>query len=155
MATLTETCLAEPLALDIVWTDGAVTALHLAWAKDRHAAVSTEAGRAMQAALARYVAGQAPQWPELPYAWDKVSAFAQRVLDELHRVPLGQKRTYGQLAAAAGSPGAARAVGRVMAGNPFPLVYPCHRIIGADGTLTGFGPGLEMKQYLLEREGAL
>lgn len=155
MTTLTETCLAAPLALDIVWKDGAVTTLRLAWAKDRQAAVSTEAGRAMQAALSRYVAGETPDWPELPYDWGKISPFARRVLDALFRIPLGDKRSYGQLAAAVGAPKAARAVGRVMAGNPFPLVYPCHRIIGADGSLTGFGPGLEMKEYLLEREGAL
>ncbi len=60
---------------------------------------------------------------------------------------------YGWLAARAGAPRSARAVGRVMAGNRFPLLYPCHRVIGADGKLVGFGPGLPMKTYLLEREG--
>jgi methylated-DNA-[protein]-cysteine S-methyltransferase len=155
MTSLTETCLAEPLALDIVWENGAVTALVLAWAKDRQPALSTETGHAVQAALARYVAGQDPDWPELPFRWENLSPFTRQVLEELSRVPLGQKRTYGQLAAAIGAPKAARAVGRVMASNPFPLLFPCHRVVGADGTLTGFGPGLDMKQYLLTREGAL
>ncbi|MBF0512986.1 MAG: MGMT family protein, partial [Desulfovibrionaceae bacterium] len=58
-------------------------------------------------------------------------------------------------AARAGRPGAARAVGRVMAANPFPLVLPCHRVVGAGMKLTGFGPGLPMKKMLLELEGVL
>ena len=98
----------------------------------------------MQAALARYVAGQTPDWPELPLCWDGMSDFSRRVLSALDRVPRGQKVTYGWLAAQVGSPKSARAVGRVMAGNRFPLLYPCHRVVGADGSLTGFGPGLPM-----------
>ena len=61
--------------------------------------------------------------------------------------------TYGGLAAAVGVPGGARAVGNVMAGNPFPLVIPCHRVIRSDGSLGGFGGGLPMKRALLEMEG--
>jgi len=153
-ASLTETCVAAPLALDIVWKDGQVAALHLTWAEGRQATLTTEAGRAMQAALALYVAGQAPDWPELPLCWDGMSDFSRRVLSALDRVPRGQKVTYGWLAAQVGSPKSARAVGRVMAGNRFPLLYPCHRVVGADGSLTGFGPGLPMKTYLLDLEGA-
>jgi len=149
----TETCVAAPLALDIVWEDGAVTALHLAWAGEKTPALATEAGRAMQTALGRYVAGEDPQWPKLPFRFDGLSPFARAVLDALARVPFGHTVSYGWLAARVGRPKAARAVGRVMAGNPFPLVYPCHRVIGANGALTGFGPGIEMKRYLLEREG--
>lgn len=154
IATSTETCLAAPLALSIDWRDGRVTALRLAWAEGRQASLATDAGRAVQAALARYVAGQAPDWPELPLCLDGLSPFARRVLEALSQVPSGQKVTYGWLAARVGAPRAARAVGRVMAGNRFPLLYPCHRVVGADGSLTGFGPGLPMKTYLLEREGA-
>jgi len=152
-ASLTETCVAAPLALDIVWKDGQVAALHLTWAEGRQATLTTEAGRAMQAALALYVAGQTPDWPELPLCWDGMSDFSRRVLSALDRVPRGQKVTYGWLAAQVGSPKSARAVGRVMAGNRFPLLYPCHRVVGADGSLTGFGPGLPMKTYLLDLEG--
>lgn len=151
---LTETCVAAPLALDIVWTDGQVAALHLTWAEGRQATLTTEAGRAMQAALALYVAGQTPDWPELPLCWGKVPDFSRRVLETLRQVPRGQKVTYGWLAARSGNPKAARAIGRVMAKNPFPLVFPCHRVVGADGSLTGFGPGLPMKTYLLDLEGA-
>ncbi|MGD9610346.1 MAG: methylated-DNA--[protein]-cysteine S-methyltransferase [Desulfovibrionaceae bacterium] len=150
---LTETCVAAPLALDIVWTDGQVVSLHLTWAEGRQASLTTDAGRAMQSALARYVAGQTPDWPELPLCWDGISVFSRRVLSALGQVPRGQKVTYGWLAAQVGSPKSARAVGRVMAGNRFPLLYPCHRVVGADGSLTGFGPGLPMKTYLLDLEG--
>lgn len=151
----TETCVAAPLALEIVWQDDAITAFHLAWAGDnRRPELATDAGRALQAALSRYVAGEAPNWPELPLRLDGLSPFARAVLDALARVPLGHIVSYGWLAARVGRPKAARAVGRVMAANPFPLVYPCHRVIGANGALTGFGPGIDMKKYLLEREGA-
>ena len=149
-----ETCLAGPLALEIVWDGDAVTALHLFWSKDRERRLVSESGEAMQAALERYVAGEMPAWPQLPYRMDALSPFARAVLDALHAVPYGQKVSYGWLATRAGNPKAARAVGRVMARNPFPLVYPCHRVVGASGALTGFGPGVDMKQYLLDRERA-
>jgi methylated-DNA-[protein]-cysteine S-methyltransferase len=61
--------------------------------------------------------------------------------------------TYSQLARAAGSPRGGRAAGRVMANNPFALLIPCHRVVGSDYTLRGFGGGLEMKEWLLAREG--
>ena len=151
---MTECCIAGPLALEIVWQDGRITALRLAWAEGRQRLVTTGAAIALEAALARYVAGEAPDWPDLPLRWPALSSFAKQVLDELARVPYGQKVSYGWLAARVGSPKAARAVGRIMAHNPFPLVYPCHRVVGASGALTGFGPGLDMKKYLLAREGA-
>jgi len=152
-ATLTETCLAAPLALDLVWADGEIASLRLAWSEGRQACLATEAGRAMQAALLRFVAGEEPHWPTLPLCWQGVTPFARWVLEALSRVPRGRMVSYGWLAARAGAPRSARAVGRVMAGNRFPLLYPCHRVIGADGKLVGFGPGLPMKTYLLEREG--
>ncbi|MHC1713616.1 MAG: methylated-DNA--[protein]-cysteine S-methyltransferase [Solidesulfovibrio sp.] len=151
----TEICVAEPLALEVVWADGEVTALHLTWAADRQQALTTEAGKALQAALTRYVAGEAPDWPALPLRFDGLTPFARRVLTELARVPYGQLVSYGWLATQAGNPKAARAVGRVMASNPFPMLIPCQRVVGANGALVGFGPGVEMKKYLLEREGAL
>ena len=72
---------------------------------------------------------------------------------ELTRVPFGETRTYGQIAAQLGRPAAARAMGRANATNPLPLVVPCHRIIGADGSLTGYGGGLHLKVRLLAHEG--
>lgn len=70
----------------------------------------------------------------------------------LTRIPFGETRTYAQVAAALGRPKAARAMGRANATNPLPLVVPCHRVIGADGSLTGFAGGTHIKQALLEHE---
>lgn len=83
-----------------------------------------------------------------------LTPFARRVLTRCRAIPAGQTMTYGELAAAVGSPRAARAVGRVMARNPFPLIVPCHRVIGADGRLCGFSAphGLTMKRRLLRAE---
>ena len=84
----------------------------------------------------------------------RVAPFHEAVLNELARVPYGQVDTYGHLAARVGRPRAARAVGLVMNRNPIPIVLPCHRIIGANGSLTGYGGGLDNKRRLLELEGA-
>jgi methylated-DNA-[protein]-cysteine S-methyltransferase len=84
----------------------------------------------------------------------RVAPFHEAVLHELARVPYGQVDTYGHLAALVGRPKAARAVGTVMNRNPIPIVLPCHRIIGANGSLTGYGGGLDVKRSLLELEGA-
>jgi len=71
----------------------------------------------------------------------------------LTRIPFGQTRTYGEVAALIGRPEAARAVGRANATNRLPLVIPCHRVLDADGSLTGFGGGLHLKVRLLAHEG--
>lgn len=83
------------------------------------------------------------------------TAFQKRAWEVLLTIPYGKTWSYGQVAEALGSPGAARAVGRANATNHLPLVVPCHRVVGADGTLTGFGGGLSAKQWLLRLEGAL
>ncbi len=80
------------------------------------------------------------------------TAFQHRVWRELQRIPFGQTRTYAQLAAAVGRPRAARAVARANATNPICLLVPCHRVIGADGSLTGFAFGLALKRRLLTHE---
>ena len=77
------------------------------------------------------------------------------LLEELARVPYGELTTYGALAAKAGRPRAARAVGTVMNRNPVPIVLPCHRVVGSTGALTGYGGGLDRKRALLELEGAI
>src|SRR5260221_9013644 len=84
----------------------------------------------------------------------RVAGFQEAVLRELARVPYGQTDTYGHLAAKVGRPRAARAVGMVMNRNPIPIVLPCHRIVGANGSLTGYAGGLDIKQALLDLEGA-
>jgi methylated-DNA-[protein]-cysteine S-methyltransferase len=83
------------------------------------------------------------------------AAFTARVLGELARVPYGETTTYGALAAQVGAPRAARAVGTVMNRNPIPIVLPCHRVIGASGSLVGYAGGLETKERLLRLEGVL
>lgn len=81
--------------------------------------------------------------------------FQQRVWKEIARVPYGKTITYAELARRAGAPGHARAVGAATGRNPLGVVVPCHRIVGSDGSLTGYAGGLERKRELLEREGSL
>lgn len=81
--------------------------------------------------------------------------FTLSVLRELAHVPYGETTTYGALAGKVGRPRAARAVGTVMNRNRIPIVLPCHRVVGADGSLVGYGGGLDRKQKLLELEGWL
>jgi methylated-DNA-[protein]-cysteine S-methyltransferase len=85
----------------------------------------------------------------------RVAPFHEAVLHELARVPYGRTETYGSLAAKVGRPNAARAVGTVMNRNPIPIVLPCHRVVGANGSLTGYAGGLHVKRALLELEGAM
>ena len=103
------------------------------------------------AALDRYFAGE--PLPDLPLDISPLRRFQRQVLTTLRAsVPPGHVITYAELAALAGYPGAARAVGGVMARNPLPLFVPCHRVVGAQGP-GGFGPGLRVKQALLRHEG--
>ena len=79
--------------------------------------------------------------------------FQLEVLQALQTIPLGETRSYRDIACQIGRPEAVRAVGAANGRNPLPIVIPCHRVIGADGSLTGFGGGLETKLFLLELEG--
>lgn len=81
------------------------------------------------------------------------SAFQLAVLDALLTIPFGETRSYSDIARQIGRPSAVRAVGAANGRNPLPIVIPCHRVVGADGSLTGFGGGLETKRFLLELEG--
>jgi methylated-DNA-[protein]-cysteine S-methyltransferase len=81
--------------------------------------------------------------------------FQRRVWEELRTIPRGQTATYGELAVRIGMPGAARAVGSAVARNPVSIVVPCHRVVGADGSLTGYAGGVERKRALLAMEGAV
>jgi methylated-DNA-[protein]-cysteine S-methyltransferase len=92
---------------------------------------------------------------DLPVDVALLADFNRRVLRELARVPYGEVVTYGELAARAARPRAARAVGMVMNRNPLPIVLPCHRVIGPNGKLTGYAGGLERKETLLRLEGAI
>ncbi|WP_176014214.1 methylated-DNA--[protein]-cysteine S-methyltransferase [Victivallis sp. Marseille-Q1083] len=115
------------------------------------------AGRSLE----RRLAGELPAWDMAQFALAGVGDWARKVLTLLFAlVPAGRVVGYGQLAALAGRPGGARAVGGVMRSNPLPLVYPCHRVVAADGKLNGFmcssdaaGAALRLKRWLLETEG--
>lgn len=82
------------------------------------------------------------------------TAFQRRVWAALREIPAGTTESYGALAARIGEPKAMRAVGLANGSNPIAIVVPCHRVIGANGTLTGYGGGVERKQWLLRHEGA-
>lgn len=112
------------------------------------------APRPVGSAVAAYFAGD-------PAALDALQVqtggtdFQRLVWAALRAIPPGQTRTYGQLAAAIGRPSAVRAVGLANGSNPIAVIVPCHRVIGANGTLTGYAGGLERKKWLLEHEQKL
>jgi methylated-DNA-[protein]-cysteine S-methyltransferase len=100
--------------------------------------------------LAEYFAGERRDF-DLPLA-PEGTPFQQRVWSALRDIPYGETRSYGELAEQIGRPGAARAVGLANGRNPISIVVPCHRVIGSDGSLTGYGGGVERKRQLLELE---
>jgi methylated-DNA-[protein]-cysteine S-methyltransferase len=104
-------------------------------------------------AISRYFAGELSAIDELPVKADG-TPFQQEVWRELRRIPCGTTISYGQLAKKIGKPAAVRAVGLANGSNPVALVVPCHRVIGSDGSLTGYGGGIERKSWLLQHEGA-
>ena len=111
--------------------------------------------RALASSLAEYFGGGDLESPLAHIDWTGTPAFHRRVLEQCAQIVRGQTMTYGQLAAAAGSPGAARAVGQAMARNRWPLIIPCHRVLGHSGRLTGYSGagGTDTKRALLDFEG--
>jgi methylated-DNA-[protein]-cysteine S-methyltransferase len=123
----------------------------------RHAdaAAGTGAARIVAEAcaqLASYFAGERTTF-DLPLA-PRGTAFQQRVWRALGDIPFGETVSYLALADRLGDPRAVRAVGGANGRNPIPVIVPCHRVVGADGSLTGFGGGIERKRWLLAHEGA-
>ncbi len=105
--------------------------------------------------LAEYAGGEVLSPREifaLPIAWERIAGFHGRVLRETAKILYGRTLTYGELAAKSGRPGAARATGAALAGNPWPILVPCHRVLGGGGKLVGFGKGLPAKEALLRFE---
>jgi methylated-DNA-[protein]-cysteine S-methyltransferase len=121
----------------------------------RHAPGATlTAGRApevVREALAAYFAGDVQALEPLTVR-TAGTAFQAEVWTALRAIPAGETRSYGQLAAAIGRPSAVRAVGLANGSNPVGVIVPCHRVIGANGTLTGYAGGLERKRWLLAHE---
>lgn len=102
--------------------------------------------------LGEYFAGERRRF-DLTLA-PRGTEFQRRVWRALREIPYGQTISYGELARRIGNPSASRAVGLANGANPLPIIVPCHRVIGADGSLTGFGGGLPIKRKLLALEGA-
>ncbi len=111
---------------------------------------SDEPFRCVRQQLEEYFAGSRRTF-ELPLA-PRASPFQARVLEALLTIPYGETCSYKDIAVALGDPLAVRAVGSANGSNPLPIVIPCHRVIGSDGSLTGFGGGLDAKRYLLDLE---
>lgn len=113
----------------------------------------TELIRMTQRQLEEYFAGARREFtiPLHPSG----TPFQERVWQALLTIPYGQTCSYGQIAARIGNPKASRAVGMANHKNPIAIVIPCHRVIGADGSMTGYGGGLDIKEYLLKLEGIL
>jgi len=153
---IVHTIMDSPLgALTLVARDGDLSGLYF----DRHgrspaaAALGTRDDAAFDAVigqLAEYFRGERTGF-DVPLA-PQGDAFQQRVWSLLLRIPYGQTRSYGQLAAELGDASLARDVGVANARNPIAVIVPCHRVIGADGRLVGYAGGLERKQFLLDLE---
>ena len=138
----------------------ALTALHMTagkyvpsvsadWARDDKRAVLTQTRRELD----EYFTGKRRTFsmPLAPTGTD----FQQQAWIALTKIPFGEKRTYGQQAALIGRPKAVRAIGAANGKNPIGIIVPCHRVIGANGTLTGYAGGLHNKEFLLKLEGIL
>jgi len=122
----------------------------------QYGATPVETGQApapIRRAFEDYFAGDLSALDRIPVA-TVGTAFQRKVWAALRTIPVGETRSYGQLAAEIGEPKAMRAVGLANGQNPIAIVIPCHRVIGADGSLTGFGGGLPRKRWLLRHEGA-
>lgn len=132
----------------MAWGDGGLVAAARARGDAERRARAAGALRVEKGAPGRAPAH--PDWSRLP------GGFRGRALRACHAIPRGQVVTYAQLAAMAGSPGAARAAGSAMAANPLPLVIPCHRVVRADGGVGAYSAGgSAAKQRMLRAEGAL
>jgi methylated-DNA-[protein]-cysteine S-methyltransferase len=105
----------------------------------------------VQAQLREYFAGERTAFDDLPLALDGAQ-FERRVWRALQDIPYGETVSYGEIAKRVGQPDAARAVGLANGRNPIAVIVPCHRVIGANGALVGYGGGLERKRLLLELE---
>jgi methylated-DNA-[protein]-cysteine S-methyltransferase len=151
-------CIESPIGRLTLTADGAaLTGLYMSvpgrtprtadWVMDPSVAPLPEASRQLR----EYFAGGRRRFdlPLHPHGTE----FQRRVWRALTEIPFGATCSYGQLAKRLGNPGASRAVGLANGRNPIAIIVPCHRVIGADGSLTGFGGGLPRKQWLLAHEG--
>ena len=139
----------------VLWdTGGYVEKLLKAEYRDGFELVATHDHGGLTTRLAAYFDGHLDAIGNLPVAMFG-TAFQKNVWRALQQIPTGATTSYGQIAAQLGVPSAARAVGLANGSNPISIVVPCHRVIGANGSLTGYGGGLERKAWLLKHEGCL
>ncbi len=156
MTTTTTTTMASPVgSLTLTAVDGKLTRLHMDG--QRHAPDASPSWERDDAGLAgvveqleAYFAGSRQDF-DVPLALAG-TAFQQEVWAGLLEIPYGETVSYGELARRVGRPGASRAVGLANGRNPVAIIVPCHRVIGANGTLTGYGGGLDRKTWLLDHE---
>jgi methylated-DNA-[protein]-cysteine S-methyltransferase len=126
-----------------------------AWIARHYPRAAVQEGQGpLQAVFARYFAGEVDAFDGVAWA-GAGTAFQKTVWDTLCTIPAGETWSYAQLAERIGRPTAVRAVGLANGSNPVALIVPCHRVIGSNGSLTGYGGGLHRKRWLLEHEGAL
>ena len=170
-ATLAATTIPSPLGpLWLLATDDSLAAIRLPksrkWEDEERFVEGSDAARAVDLEdhpvlrsaareLDAYFAGDLRSFT-IPFALSGTpfegTAFQQAVWRGLLSIPYGERRSYGWLAREIGNPGAYQAVGAANGRNPLPIVVPCHRVVGADGSLVGFGGGLEAKRWLLDHE---
>lgn len=138
--------------LIVTANDAAVTRVHIARAEDADVSASCKNALLEKAAseLKGYFAGELRSM-SVPLA-PQGTPFQQRVWQALKTIPYGETRAYSQIAQMIGSPKACRAVGMANNKNPIMILIPCHRVIGKDGSLTGYAGGLDKKRFLLELE---
>jgi methylated-DNA-[protein]-cysteine S-methyltransferase len=130
---------------------GLVTAVDFGASTPRGARTADQLLDRAEQQLAQYFAGERTEF-DLPLASDGTE-FQKKVWSELRRIPYGETASYGEIARRLGyEPGISRAVGAANGANPIPIVVPCHRVIGADGSLTGYAGGIERKKVLLDLE---
>ena len=138
-------------ALLIAGTADTVQEIHFAGASAKAGWTRHDDALAAAAAQLRaYFAGELREF-DLPLAFAGTD-FQRSVWEHLRSIPYGETTTYAAIARAIGRPDAVRAVGAANGANPIPVVVPCHRVIGSNGSLTGFGGGIEVKRWLLDHE---
>ena len=148
----TRTTMDSPIGeLLLVNTDGVLSELHMREARGEASPDVAPAFERAVVELTEYFRGERTEFT-LELA-PRGSEFQQRVWKELLRIPYGETRSYGQIARELGDPSLAREVGWANARNPIAIIVPCHRVIGSDGSLTGYAGGLERKRALLALEG--
>lgn len=140
-----------PMALE--GTEDALTALYLPNTPVEPMGMETPLLARGRGELLEYLVGKRRTF-DLPLK-PQGTPFQQKVWSALADIPYGQTITYGELARRVGCPKGSRAVGQANHRNPLPILLPCHRVVGAGGTLTGYGGGLELKEWLLRLEGIL